>query len=71
MMSRMFNTPRGLKDGDPLYLNQYRCPNCGNEWDDVWDCGCDDECAACGTKNISPVESEQIRLSAAERKASV
>jgi hypothetical protein len=66
MSARVFNTPKGLKDTDPLYLNAYRCPACGNEWDDVWDCGCDDDCASCGTVS-SPIESEQVRLSAAEQ----
>jgi len=29
------------------YLNQYRCPYCQTEWEDVWDCGCNDRCPNC------------------------
>lgn len=29
-------------------LNLYECV-CGAVWEDVWDCGCDDECPECGT----------------------
>jgi len=28
-------------------LNFYRC-DCGHEWVDLWDCGCDDKCPKCG-----------------------
>ncbi len=43
---------------EPLYLNHYEC-ECGCTWDDVWSCGCDDECPGCGS-DISPVESDVI-----------
>jgi len=43
-----------------MYLNHYRCPECDTEWDDEWDCMCDDECPECGLKNISPFESEDL-----------
>lgn len=54
----MINLPKGLAKGSPLYRNTYECP-CGNAWEDHWDCGCDDECAACGA-TISPSESERL-----------
>ncbi|WKJ92174.1 hypothetical protein QZJ86_08555 [Methylomonas montana] len=38
------------------YLNQYRCPYCQTEWEDVWDCGCNDRCPDCN-KEIEPYES--------------
>lgn len=41
------------------YLNQYRCPYCQTEWDDVWDCGCNDRCPDCN-KEIEPYESALI-----------
>jgi hypothetical protein len=39
------------------YHNYYRCPECKHEWEDYWDCGCDDECPECGCRNISPYNS--------------
>ncbi|WP_256360232.1 hypothetical protein [Methylomonas koyamae] len=41
------------------YLNQYRCPYCQTEWEDVWDCGCNDRCPDCN-KEIEPYESALI-----------
>jgi hypothetical protein len=41
------------------YLNQYRCPYCKTEWEDVWDCGCNDRCPDCN-KEIEPYESALI-----------
>jgi len=43
------------------FRNFYRCPYCTTEWEDVWDSMCDDECSACGTKNISPYQSEDLK----------
>ena len=34
------------------WTNYYRCP-CGEEWDDQWDCCCNDRCPKCG-KEIEP-----------------
>lgn len=48
----------------PLLLVSYRCPDCGEEWDDVWDCACDDECGACGARAITPVSSEPLTAGA-------
>lgn len=39
------------------YANHYRCPACGAEWYDTWDCGVDMECPACEARDISPVQS--------------
>ncbi|MCK9608855.1 MAG: hypothetical protein M0R33_20640 [Methylomonas sp.] len=41
------------------YLNEYRCPYCQTEWEDVWDCGCNDRCPDCN-KEIEPYESALI-----------
>jgi len=39
------------------YRNYYK--HCGEEWDDVWSCQCNDECPKCG-KEIEPYKSEDI-----------
>jgi hypothetical protein len=41
------------------YLNEYHCTACGVSWDDVWSCGCDDDCPECGV-SLSPVQSTEI-----------
>jgi hypothetical protein len=41
------------------YLNQYRCPTCQTEWEDEWDCCCNDRCPDCN-KEIEPYESALI-----------
>lgn len=41
------------------YLNHYRCSECGTEWDDEWDCTCDDRCPTCNAE-IEPYASEEI-----------
>ncbi len=41
-----------------FFKNFYRCP-CGEEWDDVWSCTCNDKCCSCG-KEIEPYKSEDI-----------
>jgi peptide subunit release factor 1 (eRF1) len=47
------------------YLNQYRCPTCQTEWEDEWDCGCNDRCPDCN-KEIEPYESALIAGESAE-----
>lgn len=43
----------------PAFKNIYECDNCGTTWEDIWSCGCDDECPSCGL-DISPTDSEEI-----------
>jgi DNA-directed RNA polymerase subunit M/transcription elongation factor TFIIS len=43
---------------DHSQTNFYRCPDCGEEWQDEWSCGCDDDCPECGARHISPYKSE-------------
>ncbi len=43
-----------------LFRNYYRCPSCQHAWRDEWDCGCDDECPSCGTRDISPHRSDEL-----------
>lgn len=44
----------------PVFGNHYACPGCCEEWDAVWDSGCDDECPNCGLRDISPIDSVQL-----------
>lgn len=32
----------------PALLIDYECPKCGETWQDVWSCACDDDCPGCG-----------------------
>jgi hypothetical protein len=43
----------------PAFQNVYQCDDCGVTWDDVYSCGCDDECPECG-RDYSPVGSTEI-----------
>ncbi len=43
------------------FLNHYRCPRCQHEWSDVWTATCDDDCPKCGTRHISPYDSEELK----------
>jgi predicted nucleic acid-binding Zn ribbon protein len=48
---------------EPAFLVSYRCPDCGEEWEDVWDSACDDDCGACGAcgaRAITPVAAEPL-----------
>jgi uncharacterized protein (DUF983 family) len=49
------------KDIIPKYTNYYRCPECGEEWQDVWDCKCNDRCPNCNTE-IEPYQSNDISV---------
>jgi hypothetical protein len=42
------------------YRNHYHCGDCGTDWEDEWSCCCDDECPHCGSRNWSPVESDDL-----------
>ena len=41
-----------------MYRNHYRCP-CGCEWQDEWDCMCNDRCPDCDAE-CEPVCSEEF-----------
>lgn len=43
---------------DYRFINYYRCPSCGHEWEDAWDCQVNDDCGSCGLRHIEPYESE-------------
>lgn len=38
------------------FLNRYQCPTCQIDWQDEWDCGCNDRCSRCN-KEITPYAS--------------
>lgn len=42
-----------------IFLNEYRC-TCGEEWSDEADCMCNDQCPACGQRDIEPYNSEDV-----------
>lgn len=44
---------------ETYFINHYHCPNCDIEWDDTWDCCCNDKCPVCD-KEIEPEYSEEI-----------
>lgn len=41
------------------FLNHYHCGHCDADWDDVWDCMCNDRCPECNAE-IEPYESEEL-----------
>lgn len=47
------------------YRIQYRHDDCevdpDIEWEDEWDCACNSECPACGTKDIQPFDWECVQ----------
>ncbi|NOV28277.1 hypothetical protein [Methylomonas sp. ZR1] len=59
-----------LENRTVRYLNQYRCPYCQTEWEDVWDCGCNDRCPDCN-KEIEPYESALVEGELAETESPV
>ena len=42
-----------------LYRKFYKCPECSHEWDDTWDCLCNDRCPVCNAE-IEPHDWEEI-----------
>jgi DNA-directed RNA polymerase subunit RPC12/RpoP len=42
------------------FRNYYRCARCGSEWTDEWSCMCDDDCPQCGSRHMSPYESDEL-----------
>lgn len=49
-----------MKDYDNTgVLNYYKCPNCGYEWEDEWDCEVEDDCPECELRHITPYKSEE------------
>lgn len=38
---------------EETYEIDYRCPECGHEWQEIWSCACDSTCPACGLRDIT------------------
>lgn len=45
-----------MKEQINLIRSFYSCPECDTQWEDVWDCACDDSCPECHASDISPYE---------------
>ena len=43
-------------DDEALLDIEYRCPECGHEWEETYECACDSECPNCGTENITALD---------------
>jgi predicted Zn-ribbon and HTH transcriptional regulator len=35
---------------------EYRCPACGHEWEETYECACDSECPNCGSGDITALD---------------
>lgn len=40
-----------------MFRNFYECERCGHQWEDEWECQCDDDCPKCGARHMSPYKS--------------
>jgi hypothetical protein len=40
---------------------EYRCPVCGHEWEETYECACDSECPECGKGNITALDWREHR----------
>jgi len=47
-----------------LYRKFYKCSECGHEWEDVWDCLCNDRCPECDAE-IEPYDWEEVEEASA------
>jgi hypothetical protein len=45
------------EDGIILYVRDFICPNCGEEWRDLWCCDCNDHCPQCNAEIESQPDS--------------
>ncbi len=53
------DTPAAAVIPSVWYSNHYRCPHCQQEWQDEWDCACNDKCPTCH-KEIEPYASDLL-----------
>ena len=48
-------------DENQMFYIEYTCPYCeDSQWADYWSCLVDGVCPDCGTKNISPVNWQDV-----------
>lgn len=43
-------------DDERLLDIDYRCPKCGHEWEETYECACDSECPVCDLNNITALD---------------
>ena len=48
------------------FINHYHCTDCDTKWSDEWSCCCDDECPNCGSRNWSPIDSDDFSVIVSE-----
>jgi hypothetical protein len=46
--------------GMAWFRNRYECEDCGCKWTDEWPAACDDDCPDCGSRHMSPYESDDL-----------
>ena len=50
---------KDIDQPEQWFLNEYYCCECGEAWEDEWDCMCNDRCPQCDTE-IEPTRSKDI-----------
>jgi DNA-directed RNA polymerase subunit RPC12/RpoP len=40
---------------------EYRCPECGHEWQEQWSSACDSECPHCGLKEVTALSWDEAK----------
>jgi hypothetical protein len=38
------------EEATPWFRNEYRCDRCAYDWEDEWDCMCNDRCPRCNVE---------------------
>lgn len=51
----------GFREDGRMFKLQYRCPDCGEEWTDIWSCVVDAECPDCGD-TCEAVDYYEVRI---------
>jgi hypothetical protein len=41
---------------------QYRCPECGHQWEETYECACDSECPHCGTEIVTALDWKELQV---------
>lgn len=48
------------QEQESSFINYYECSECGETWEDVWSCMCNDRCPNCNSE-IEPYESRETK----------
>jgi len=46
--------------GQTVFRNRYLCPECKTLWAGDWSAACNDDCPACGRRDVEPVASDDV-----------